>query len=153
VLFSVEAARKGPTWAKTHLGRVAVVMGLVLVVALFLSVLLRPVWLGLGAAYPVAIGAFLAWGRWRQLVYIEREIGFGEIDPLMRERVLARLRRGLAVLGLIALVAGIGLVATGLPHGWILTALVPVAAFALARARMVELEAHQGNQLSGPSSL
>jgi hypothetical protein len=153
MLFSVEAARKGPTWAKTHLGRVAVVMGVLAVLALLSSVLVRPVWLGLGAAYPVAIGAFLAWGRWRQLAFVEREIGFGEIDPLLREGVLARLRRGLAVLGLIALVAGIGLVAIGLPHGWIVTSLAPVAVLALARAHVVELEARSGNQVSGPPSL
>lgn len=144
VLFSVEAARKGPAWAKSHLRRVAAAMGVTLLLAMVATLLVRPFWLGLGAAYPVAIGAFLAWGRWRQLAMVEREIGFAEIDPRLQARVMTRLRKGLALLALLALVAGVGLLANGVPHGWIIIALVPVAGLALVRTRLHDLEASPG---------
>lgn len=135
VLFSVDAARNGPAWAKGHLRRVSLVMAILLVAALLATAVVRPVWLGLSAAYPLAIGAFLAWGRWRQLFLVEKEIGFGEIDPRLRQQVLARLQRGLAITGSMALVAGLWLVATGIPHGWIVAGLAPVAGLAMARSR------------------
>lgn len=152
VLFSVDAARNGPAWAKGHLRRVSVVMAILLVMAILAAAVVRPPWLGLSTAYPLAIGVFLAWSRWRQLVLVEREIGFDEIDPRLRQQVLARLQRGLAITGVIALVAGLGLVATGIPLGWIVAALAPITGLAMARSRM-GLVSPARNQSGGPPSL
>ena len=152
VLFSVDAAKNGPAWAKGQLRRVSIVMAILLGFALVATAFVRPSWLGLGAAYPLAIGSFLAWGRWRQLTVVEREIGFGEIDERLRRQVLARLQRGLAVTGLIGLVAGLGLVATGIPHGWIVAVLAPIAGIAMAKSRS-GLGSTPSNQWTGPPSL
>jgi hypothetical protein len=135
ILFSVEAGRRGPAWAAAHLRVVAIVMGVLLLVSLAGVAAIRPAWLGLAAAYPLGLGALLARGRWRQLHLIEREIGFGDIDPRIRQRVLERLRKGLALTGVLALVAGLALLAVGIPHGLIVIVLVPIAIVAVLRSR------------------
>jgi hypothetical protein len=95
----------------------------------------RPVWAGFAVLYPLATGAMLAWGRKRQLAILSREIGFEEIDPLFRARLLARLTRGLSVLGVIATGIGLGLVWAGAPQGWILVGLAAIIGWGMVRAR------------------
>ena len=92
-------------------------------------------WIGLGVAYPLAVALFMVVIRRRQLAAVGRDMGFGDIRPDLREQVLSRLRRGLIVVGVLALVVGSVLASIGVVQGWVLVALAPVAALALLRSR------------------
>lgn len=135
ILFSVEAARQGPAWAVRHLraagGLFAAGLGLAVVTLL----VVRPVWVGLSAAYPLTVVWILIAGRSRQLAMVDRAIGFGEVDAGLRGKLLARLRQGLWVVGGLALVIGATLASIGVVHGWIVAALAPVAVLAIIRSK------------------
>ena len=135
ILFSVEAARRGPAWSFDHLGIVSNVLKPALALGIVATLVVRPIWIGLGVAYPLAVGLFMVATRRRQLAVVGRDMGFGDVRPDLREQVLSRLRRGLIVVGAMALVVGSLLAAAGLVQGWVLGALAPISALALVRSR------------------
>jgi hypothetical protein len=92
-------------------------------------------WVGLGVAYPLAVGLFMVVIRRRQLAAVSRDMGFGDIRADLREQVLSRLRRGLIVVGALALVVGSLLASIGVVQGWVVGALAPIAALALVRSK------------------
>jgi hypothetical protein len=103
--------------------------------ALMATLVIRPVWIGLSAAYPLGVAWLLIAGRRRQLSLVDRSIGFGEVDAGLRKRLLGRLRQGLWVVGALALTIGATLAAIGVVHGWIVAALVPIALLAIVRSK------------------
>ena len=135
IIFSVEAARRGPAWSLRHLE----VMGRILRPALALGIVailvVRPVWVGLSVVYPIAVALVMVAGRRRQLAAIEREMGFGDVPPTTRDRMLDRLRPGLILVGAASLLLGIFLAAIGVLQGWVLAALAPIAGIALLRSK------------------
>jgi hypothetical protein len=135
MLFSVEAARRGPAWALRHLAMVSTVLKMALVLGAVAILVVRPIWIGLGIAYPLAVALLLVVGRQRQLGMIEREIGFGEVQSDIRDRLLAKLRRGLIVVGGISLVVGFLLASVGVVQAWVLGSLAPIAGLALVRSK------------------
>jgi hypothetical protein len=135
ILFSVEAARRGPAWSLGHLGVVANILKPALALGIVAVLVVRPVWVGLGAAYPLAVGLFMVVIRRRQLVAVSRDMGFGDIRADLREQVLSRLRRGLFIVGGLALVVGSLLASIGVVQGWVVGALAPIAALALVRSK------------------
>jgi hypothetical protein len=80
------------------------------------------------------------------MAFLTREVGFEGVDPLFRDRLLARLARGLAVLGVIAAGIGLGLVGAGAPQGWILVGLAAIIGWGMVRAR-----SHQVSSAVPPS--
>ena len=144
ILFSVEAARRGSAWSLGHLGIVSGVLKPVLALAIVAILVVRPMWIGLGVAYPLAVALFMVVIRRRQLAAVGRDMGFGDIRPDLREQVLlSRLRRGLIVVGVLALVVGSVLASIGVVQGWVLVALAPVAALALLRSRSAQVGSAQ----------
>ena len=135
ILFSVEAARRGPAWSYRHLGIVSNVLKPALALGIVAILVVRPVWIGLGAVYPIGLALLMVAGRRRQLAAIEREMGFGEVRPHTRELLLSRLRKGLVVVGAISLIAGALLAGIGMVQGWVIGALAPIAAVALLRSK------------------
>ncbi len=73
--------------------------------------------------------------RRRQLAAVDEDMGFGDIRAEWREQVLSRLRRGLIVVGGLALVVGVLLASIGVVQGWVLGALAPIAGLALVRSK------------------
>lgn len=135
ILFSVEAARRGPAWAFGHLGIVANVLKPALAIGVVGFLVVRPIWVGLGVAYPLAVGWFMVAMRRRQLAAVSKDMGFGDIRTEWREQVLTRLRRGLLIVGALALVVGVLLASNGVVQGWLLGALAPIAGLALIRSK------------------
>lgn len=135
ILFSVEAARRGPAWSLGHLGIVSNILKPALALGIVAVLVVRPMWVGLGVAYPLAVGLFMVVIRRRQLAAVGRDIGFGDVRADLREQVLNRLRRGLVVVGALALVVGSLLASIGVVQGWVLGALAPIAALALIRSK------------------
>src|SRR5688500_9982781 len=74
ILFSVEAARRGPAWSFRHLGIVSNVLKPSLALGIVAVLVVRPIWVGLGIAYPLAVGLLMVASRRRQLAAIKREI-------------------------------------------------------------------------------
>ena len=140
IIFSVEAARRGPSWSFRHLQIVANVLQPALALGTVAILVVRPVWVGLSAAYPLAVALLMVIGRRRQLAAAirnlgDREMGFGEVGPAVRENLLARLRMGLIVVGISSLIVGLLLASSGVSQGWVVGALAPVAAIALLRSK------------------
>ena len=135
ILFSVEAARRGPAWSYRHLGVVSNILKPALALGIVAILVVRPVWVGLAAVYPLAVTLLMVGGRRRQLAAVEREMGFGDIRPHTRDMVLSRLRRGLVAVGAMSLVVGSLLAGIGLVQGWVLAALAPIAGVALLRSK------------------
>lgn len=143
ILFSVEAARRGSAWSLRHLGIVSGVLKPALALAIVAILVVRPMWVGLGVAYPLAVALFMVVIRRRQLAAVGRDMGFGDIRPDLREQVLSRLRPGLIVVGVVALVIGSLLASIGVVQGWLLGPLAPVAALALLRSRSAQVGSAQ----------
>jgi hypothetical protein len=143
ILFSVEAARRGPAWSFGHLGVVANVLEPALALGIVAILVVRPVWVGLGVAYPLAVGLFMVVIRRRQLAAVSRDMGFGDIRADLREQVLSRLRRGLIIVGGLALVVGSLLASIGVVQGWVVGALAPIAALALVRSKVGQVGSAQ----------
>lgn len=135
ILFSVEAARRGPAWSFGHLGIVANVLKPALAIGIVAFLVVRPMWVGLGVAYPLAVALFMVVIRRRQLAAVNQDMGFGDIRAEWREQVLSRLRRGLIVVGSLALVVGVLLATVGVVQGWVVGALAPIAGLALVRSK------------------
>jgi hypothetical protein len=135
IVFSVEAARRGPAWSFGHLDIVANVLKPALALGIVAILVLRPIWVGLGIAYPLAVGLFMVVTRRRQLAAVSRDMGFGDIRADLREQALSRLRRGLVIVGALALVIGVLLASIGVVQGWVVAALAPIAGVALARSK------------------
>ena len=55
ILFSVEAARRGSAWSFRHLGIVSNVLKPALALGIVAMLVIRPMWVGMGAAYPLAV--------------------------------------------------------------------------------------------------
>ncbi|MGH8928315.1 MAG: hypothetical protein ACRDWH_08195 [Acidimicrobiia bacterium] len=141
MLFSVEAARRGPGWSLPHLGVVSNVLGLGLALAVAATLLIRPVWVGLGAAYPIAVGLVMTTGRRRQMMAVERELGFGDVGRDVRDRTLSKLRQGLWVVAGLSVLIAASLAGVGVVQGWVVAALAPIALIALVRSRRHQVEA------------
>jgi hypothetical protein len=137
-LFSVLGIEYGPAWSQSHLRSVLRVLGLVFVLCLVGLFAIRPIWVPFAIAYPVATGALLAWGRVRQLAFVERSGGFTDIAPDFRRRLALRLSRGLAVAAALAATLGVVLVAASYWQGWIMLGLAMLIGFALFRSRRLQ---------------
>jgi hypothetical protein len=135
ILFSVEAARRGPAWSFRHLGIVSNVLKPSLAIGIVAVLVVRPIWVGLGIAYPLAVGLLMVASRRRQLAVIDRESGFGQVRPEIRDVLLSRLRVGLSIVGVSSLVVALLLASVGVPQGWLVGALAPIAAIALLRSK------------------
>ena len=142
-LFSVLGIEHGPAWSQRHLRSVLRVLGLLFVLCLVGLFVIRPVWVPLAVAYPVATGALLAWGRVRQLAFVERSGGFTEIAPDFRRRLALRLSRGLAVAAALAVTVGVVLVSASYWQGWIMVGLAMLIGFALFRSRSLQSGQHR----------
>jgi hypothetical protein len=139
--FAARSAVIGPAWALRHLRIATPVMTASLVLGLLAAFLVRPVWMGLAVLYPLAIGAWLARSRRLQLAMVDRDGGFGEIDPAMRSRLALALARGLRIAGVFVWFGGLALVAFGVAQGWLVAALGPVAVLtALFVSRRVPIQ-------------
>ncbi|MGH8957255.1 MAG: hypothetical protein ACRDVK_01135 [Acidimicrobiia bacterium] len=134
-LFSVLGIEQGPVWSQRHLRSALRVLGFLLVLSLLALFVVRPVWVPFAVAYPVVTGTLLAWGRARQLAFVERSGGFIEIAPDFRRRLALRLSRGLAVAAALATTVGVVLVAGAYWQGWIMVGLAMLIGFALFRSR------------------
>jgi hypothetical protein len=137
-LFSVLGIEQGPVWSQRHLRSVLRLLGILILVSLIALFVVRPIWVPFAVAYPVATGALLAWGRVRQLAFVERSGGFTEIAPDFRRRLAARLTRGLIVASVLAMVVGVVLVVSTYWQGWIMVVLAFVIGFALSRSRQLQ---------------
>lgn len=137
-VFSVLGIEHGPLWSQRHLGGVLRILGILSLVSLIALFLIRPIWVPFAVAYPVATGALLAWGRVRQLAFVERSGGFTEIAPDFRRRLAARLTRGLIVASVLAMAVGAALVVSSYWQGWIMVVLAFVIGFALSRSRQMQ---------------
>ena len=125
--FAAKSAISGPAWALGHL-RIATPSLLAGVVAgVAATTLVTPVWMGLSVLYPFAVGTWMAAARRRQLAFVERDGGFGEIDPHVRYRVSRGLGRGLHIAGALAWFTGLLVVLLGVAQGWLIALLGPVA--------------------------
>ncbi|HEX5723809.1 MAG TPA: hypothetical protein VFZ06_13800 [Acidimicrobiia bacterium] len=137
-LFSVLGIEHGPLWSQRHLRTVLRILGILLLVSIISLFVIRPIWVPFAVAYPVATGALLAWGRVRQLAFVEKSGGFTEIAPDFRRRLAGRLTRGLIVASVLAIVVGVVLVVSAYWQGWIMVVLAFVIGFALSRARQLQ---------------
>ncbi|HJU52292.1 MAG TPA: hypothetical protein VJ815_08160 [Acidimicrobiia bacterium] len=137
-VFSVLGIEHGPLWSQRHLGGVLRLLGILLLVSIAALFLIRPIWVSFAVAYPIATGALLAWGRVRQLAFVERSGGFTQISPDFRRRLAARLSRGLIVASILAMVVGAVLVVSSYWQGWIMVVLAFVIGFALSRSRQIQ---------------
>jgi len=144
IVFSVEAARRGAAWSHRHLSVMATVFKLAFSLAIVVVLVVRPIWVGLGVAYPLGVALMLVLTRQRQLAAVERDMGFGEIRPEVRQRLLDRLRRGLVVVAALSFVIGGSLATVGVVQGWVVAALAPIALVALARTRLDEGQIDEG---------
>lgn len=142
-LFSVLGIEHGPAWSQGHLRSVLRVLGFLFVLCLVGLFVIRPVWVPFAVAYPVVTGALLAWGRVRQLAFVERSGGFTEIAPEFRRRLALRLSRGLAVAAALAVTVGVVLVSASYWQGWIMVGLAMLIGFALFRARGLQSGQHR----------
>ena len=138
-LFSVLGIEQGPVWSQRHLRWVLRLLGILFLLSLIGLFVIRPIWVPFAVAYPVATGALLAWGRVRQLAFVERSGGFTEITPEFRRRLAARLTRGLIVASVLAMVVGVVLVVSAYWQGWIMVVLAFVTGFALSRSRQMQV--------------
>jgi hypothetical protein len=127
MMFAARSAVSGPGWALRHLGVVTPVLALGLALGLVAAFLVRPVWLGLSVMYPLAVGAWLADARRRQLRFVSSDGGFDEVDPRLRARLAQGLGRALRIAAAVAWFSGLAVVAVGIPQGWLVTLLGPVA--------------------------
>ncbi|MGH8926329.1 MAG: hypothetical protein ACRDWA_17145 [Acidimicrobiia bacterium] len=134
-LFSVLGIEHGPVWSQAHLRATLRVLGFLFIACLIALVVVRPLWVVLAVSYPVATGALLAWGRVRQLAFVERSGGFTEIAPDFRRRLALRLNRGLAVAAALAVTVGVVLVSAAYWQGWIMVGLAMLIGLALFRSR------------------
>jgi hypothetical protein len=125
--FAAKAALSGPAWALSHLRLATPALIAFTIGGVVTAMLFRPAWVGLAVLYPFAVGTWMAAARQRQLAFVERDGGFGEIDPNVRYRVGRGLSRSLRIAGAVAWFAGLGLVAWGLAQGWLIVALGPIA--------------------------
>ncbi|HJR86811.1 MAG TPA: hypothetical protein VJ930_04070 [Acidimicrobiia bacterium] len=138
-VFSVLGIEHGPLWSQRHLRAVLRLLGILFLLSLIALFVVRPIWVPFAVAYPVATGALLAWGRVRQLAFVERSGGFTEIAPDFRRRLAGRLIRGLMVASVLAILVGVVLVVSAYWQGWIMVVLAFVIGFALSRARQMQV--------------
>ena len=94
-LFSVLGIERGPVWSQRHLRAVLRFLGVLFLLSLVAFFVVRPIWVPLAVAYPLAMGALLAWGRVRQLAFVERSGGFSEIGPRLSTPVGGKIDPGL----------------------------------------------------------
>jgi hypothetical protein len=139
-LFSVLGIEQGPVWSQRHLRWVLRLLGILVLLSLLGLLFIRPIWVPFAVAYPVATGALLAWGRVRQLAFVEKSGGFTEIAPDFRRRLAARLTRGLIVASVLAMLVGVVLVVSAYWQGWIMVILAFVIGFALSRSRQMQVQ-------------
>lgn len=128
--FAAHSAVSGPAWALNHLRVASPLMTAGLVLGLFAMAFVRPVWMGLAYVYPVAIGTWLAISRRRQLMLVQVDGGFEDIDPGVKARLAAALTRGLRVAAVLAWFGGLAVVAYGVAQGLLVAVLGPVAVVA-----------------------
>jgi hypothetical protein len=146
--FAAKSAVAGPGWALQHLRVATPVLTGAMVLGLLAAFLVRPLWMGLAVLYPLAIGAWLARSRRLQLAMVDRDGGFGEIDPAMRTRLALSLARGLRVAGVLVWFGGLALAAFGVAQGWLVAVLGPVAVLtALFVTRQVPIQPDKGRSL------
>jgi hypothetical protein len=146
--FAAKSAVTGPAWALRHLRVATAVLTAAVLLGVVAAVLIRPVWMGLAVLYPLAIGAWLARSRRLQLAMVDRDGGFGEIDPTMRTRVALGLARGLRIAGVLVWFGGLALAAFGVAQGWLVAVLGPVAVLtALFVTRQVSIQPDKGRSL------
>ncbi len=127
MIFAANSALNGPGWALRHLRLAVPALGAGVIAGTAAALLVSPSWLGVAIIYPFAVGAWLAVTRRRQLAFIERDSGFGEVDPQLRLRLLHGLGRSLRIAGAVAWFSGLGIVALGVAQGWSVTVLGPTA--------------------------
>lgn len=118
-LVSIRSAARGPAWALEHLRAVRpVVVGSTLA-GLALSVLVRPVWVGLSALYvAVAVGALTVMLR-RTLQRLEQAGGMEPLSYERRRAIVSRARRLLIVSGATLVVIGVAGAVAGSAVGWV----------------------------------
>jgi hypothetical protein len=146
--FAAKSAVTGPGWALQHLRIASPVLAGAVVLGLLAALLVRPVWMGLAMLYPFAIGAWLARSRRLQLAMVDRDGGFGEIDPTIRTRLALSLARGLRIAGFMVWFGGLALAAFGVAQGWLVAVLGPVAVLtAFFVTRKVTIQPDKGRSL------
>ena len=146
--FAARSAVSGPGWALQHLRVATPVLTGAMVLGLLAALIARPVWMGLAVVYPLAIGAWLARSRRLQLAMVDRDGGFGEIDPAIRTRLALALARGLRVAGVLVWFGGLALAAFEVAQGWLVAVLGPVAVLtAFFVTRQVRIQPDKGRSL------
>jgi len=121
--FGVAVLHNGAEWAIRHLRTALLVLGVIFVGGLVGLLFVEPFWVPLGVGYPAAIGLVLGVGRSRQMVRIQQQGGFTEIDPATRSRLLNRFGKGLIVSAVVSGLAGAVILGAGYWQGGILVAL------------------------------
>lgn len=127
MLFAARSAVAGPAWALRHLRVAAPSLAAGVVVGVAAALVATPFWLGIAIMYPFAVGAWLATSRRRQLSIVEADGGFGEVDARVRYRLAQGLGRALRIAAAVTWFTGLGVVAVGIPQGWLITLLGPLA--------------------------
>jgi hypothetical protein len=112
--FSLRSALHGPGWALDHLTPVSRVLAVVAAGSVATTLIVRPVWAGLGALYVVGAVWFLVASLRRSMVRWRDLGGFEEIGPERRAAVLGRARAlswvgagGMALLAAVLWPAGV----------------------------------------------
>jgi len=124
---STRSAINGPEWAMGHLRRTLPVAVALSAVAVVITVVVRPTWVGIGILYTTGMVAFMSRGVSRSLQRVAETGGFTPVTPEGRRKILLRSSRMLVVVGVfLAVVALVDQQWRGAParYDWVLAAIM-----------------------------
>jgi hypothetical protein len=124
---STRSAINGPEWAMGHLRRTLPVAVALSAVAVVITVVVRPTWVGIGILYTTGMVAFMSRGVSRSLQRVAETGGFTPVGVEGRKRILLRSSRMLVVVGVfLAVVALVDQQWRGAParYDWVLAAIM-----------------------------
>jgi len=124
---STRSAINGPEWAMGHLRRTLPVAVALSAVAVVITVVVHPTWVGIGILYTTGMVAFMSRGVSRSLQRVSETGGFTPVTPEGRRKILLRSSRMLVVVGVfLAVVALVDQQWRGAParYDWVLAAIM-----------------------------
>ncbi len=140
-VISTRSAINGPQWAMEHLRKTLPVVVVLSVVAIVVTLLVRPLWVGVGVLYTTGTIAFMTRGVSRSLQRVAETGGFVPITEDGKRRILLRSARMLVFVGVaLAVVALLDQGWRGAParYDWVLVALMLIPGVLLWRRAGVE---------------
>jgi hypothetical protein len=124
---STRSAMNGPEWAMQHLRRTMPIAVTLSAVAIVITVLVRPAWVGVGILYTTGMIAFMSRGVSRSLQRVAETGGFTRVTDEGKKRILLRSARMLLFVGVVlGVVALLDQQWRGAParYDWVLVALM-----------------------------